>query len=189
MASPVKLSHMVLQTNQIAALRDWYLTVLGGEVVHENPHLCFLAYDDEHHRIALLNFGPLAKKGEADVGLHHVAFTFSSLGELLGTYERLKGRAIAPHWCINHGPTTSLYYHDPDGNGVELQVDNFADVADCKAYHALPRLRRKSAWHRVRSRRDAAAFARRRARARIPRSRQSRQGPRLRLAKRDAAPL
>lgn len=134
MASPIKLSHIVLQTNHVAALRDWYLTVLGGEVVHENPNLCFLAYDDEHHRIAFLNFGPLAKKGEADVGLHHFAFTFATLGELLGAYERLKGEAIAPHWCINHGPTTSLYYHDPDGNGVELQVDNYADVADCKAF-------------------------------------------------------
>ena len=123
MASPVKLSHIVLQTNRIAAMREWYLAVLGGEVVHENPHLCFLAYDDEHHRIALLNFGPLAKKGEADVGLHHFAFTFASLGELLGSYERLKGQDIAPHWCVNHGPTTSLYYRDPDGNGVELYRD------------------------------------------------------------------
>jgi catechol-2,3-dioxygenase len=134
MASPVKLSHIVLQTNRVALMRDWYLAVLGGEVVHENPNLCFLAYDDEHHRIALLNFGPLAPKGEADTGLHHFAFTFTALGELLGHYERLKGRDITPHWCINHGPTTSLYYKDPDGNGVELQVDNFADVADCKEF-------------------------------------------------------
>ena len=134
MASPVKLSHYVLQTNQIPAMRDWYLSVLGGEVVHENPHLCFLAYDEEHHRLALLDFEPLKKKGEKDVGLNHVAFTFSGLGELLGTYERLKRQGIAPHWCVNHGPTTSLYYHDPDGNGVELQVDNFEDVADCKEF-------------------------------------------------------
>jgi catechol-2,3-dioxygenase len=134
MASPIKFSHIVLQTNDIPAVRDWYLAVLGGEVVHEDDHLCFLAYDDEHHRIALLNFGPLARKGEADTGLHHFAFTFSTLAELLGNYERLKGGDIKPHWCINHGPTTSLYYKDPDGNGVELQVDNFPDVADCKAF-------------------------------------------------------
>ena len=28
MTSPVKLSHYVLQTNQIAAMRDWYRMVL-----------------------------------------------------------------------------------------------------------------------------------------------------------------
>ncbi|HXQ50657.1 MAG TPA: VOC family protein [Stellaceae bacterium] len=134
MVSPVKLSHYVLQTNRIAEMRDWYLAVLGGEVVHQDDKLCFLAYDDEHHRIAFVAFGPFEARREHEVGLHHVAFTFASLGELLGTYERLKKQGVVPHWCINHGPTTSLYYHDPDGNGLEIQVDNFPDVADCKAF-------------------------------------------------------
>jgi catechol-2,3-dioxygenase len=138
MASPAKLSHYVLQTNQIPAMREWYLAVLGGEVVHQDEHLCFIAYDDEHHRIAFVDFGPLEAHEERDVGLHHVAFTFRSLGELLGTYERLKGQGIAPYWCVNHGPTTSLYYHDPDGNGLEIQVDNFAVLADCKAFMRSP---------------------------------------------------
>ena len=38
---------------------------------------------------------------------------------------RLKNGGIEPFWCINHGPTTSMYYKDPDANRVELQVDNF----------------------------------------------------------------
>ena len=38
---------------------------------------------------------------------------------------RLKGEGIEPYWCLNHGPTTSMYYKDPDGNKVELQIDNF----------------------------------------------------------------
>ena len=29
---------------------------------------------------------------------------------------------------INHGPTTSMYYRDPDGNKVELQIDNYDDA-------------------------------------------------------------
>src|SRR5207249_8938664 len=39
-------------------------------------------------------------------------------------FKRLKGAGNAPYWRINHGPTTSMYYKDPDGNRVELQVDN-----------------------------------------------------------------
>ena len=27
---------------------------------------------------------------------------------------------------VQHGPTTSIYYCDPDGNMVELQIDNLA---------------------------------------------------------------
>jgi Glyoxalase/Bleomycin resistance protein/Dioxygenase superfamily len=60
------------------------------------------------------------------VGLHHTAFTYADLGALLYTYRRLKERGIVPYWTVNHGPTTSMYYRDPDGNRVELQVDNFA---------------------------------------------------------------
>jgi hypothetical protein len=40
------------------------------------------------------------------------------------TYERLKAAGIRPEFTINHGPTTSMYYFDPDKNQVELQVDN-----------------------------------------------------------------
>src|SRR3546814_11674198 len=50
---------------------------------------------------------------------------FGSLGDLLANYIRLKNIGILPYWCINHGPTTSLYYRDLDGNQIETQVDNF----------------------------------------------------------------
>jgi hypothetical protein len=43
-----------------------------------------------------------------EAGLHHMAFTFKSLRELLDTYTRLKESGIRPNWCINHGPTTSM---------------------------------------------------------------------------------
>src|SRR3546814_20131860 len=50
---------------------------------------------------------------------------FGSLGDLLANYIRLKNIGILPYWCINHGPTTSLYYRDLDGNQIETQVGNF----------------------------------------------------------------
>ncbi len=59
-------------------------------------------------------------------GFDHVAFTYDRLETLMATYRRLADAGIDPVWCINHGPTTSIYYEDPDGNRVELQVDNFA---------------------------------------------------------------
>jgi len=149
MASPIKLSHIVLQTNKPRELREWYCKVLGAEIVHENDFISFISYDDEHHRVAFLNPGALAPRepGERDsgdfragkeTGLHHMAFTFKGLGELLDTYTRLKESGIRPYWCINHGPTTSMYYRDPDNNQVELLIDNFEDVRDGKAYMRSP---------------------------------------------------
>ena len=56
-------------------------------------------------------------------GTDHVAFTYAELGDLFQTYRRLKAAGIEPYWCINHGPTISFYYKDPDGSRIELQVD------------------------------------------------------------------
>lgn len=140
---PSKLAHIVFQTNRIEELRDWYCAVLGGQVIYENPNLSFVTYDDEHHRVAFVNFGPLAPrdthtelmiKTTEQPGLHHVAFTFGSMGELLDNYVRLRDRGIRPFFCVNHGPTTSMYYRDPDGNRVELQIDNFASAEEGQAW-------------------------------------------------------
>jgi anti-anti-sigma regulatory factor len=53
------------------------------------------------------------------------AFTYADLSELVTTYERLKATGISPSRCMNHGSSMSLYYADPDGNQIELKVDNF----------------------------------------------------------------
>ena len=70
--------------------------------------------------------------------MHHIAYTYAGLGELLSTYRRLKAGGIEPARCINHGPTTSMYYRDPDGLRVELQVDDFATMDEAHAYLTGP---------------------------------------------------
>jgi hypothetical protein len=54
--------------------------------------------------------------------------------DLLSTYVRLRDEGILPFRPINHGPTVSMYYHDPDGTGVELQVDAFPTKDAAAAY-------------------------------------------------------
>jgi catechol-2,3-dioxygenase len=134
MASPKKLSHIVLQTNRRREMIDWYCTVLGAEILYEAERISFVSYDDEHHRVAFLDPGPLAERDPNAAGLNHCAFTFAGLDELAENYERLKALGIRPHRCVNHGVTTSMYYHDPDHNQVELLVDNFATAAAGRSY-------------------------------------------------------
>jgi catechol-2,3-dioxygenase len=145
---PTKLAHVVFQTNRMAEMRDWYCSVLGGHVIYENPHLSFVTYDDEHHRVAFVDFGPLTPKDPSSTelmikpseqpGLHHVAFTFGSMGELLDTYVRVRDQGIRPFFCVNHGPTTSMYFRDPDGNRIELQIDNFATAQEGQDWMLSP---------------------------------------------------
>jgi catechol-2,3-dioxygenase len=131
---PAKFAHFVLRTRQLDKAIDWYQTVVGMEVVFRNEILAFLTYDDEHHRLALVGLPQAPEPEPGSVGLDHVAYSFETLGALLRTYKRLKGRGILPVWSINHGPTTSLYYADPDGNRVEFQVDNFASEEELKGW-------------------------------------------------------
>jgi catechol-2,3-dioxygenase len=134
MTSPKKLSHIVLQTNRRREMIDWYCTVLGAEILYEAERISFISYDDEHHRMAFLDPGPLAERQPDAAGLNHVAFTFGSLDDLTENYLRLKELGIRPHRCVNHGVTTSMYYQDPDNNQVELLIDNFATDVAGKAY-------------------------------------------------------
>jgi catechol-2,3-dioxygenase len=131
---PAKFAHFVLRCSDLKASVDWYQTVLGMETVYGNDFLVFLTYDDEHHRLALVQGRVGQELPSGAPGLDHVAYTLSSLGDLLTTYKRLKGEGILPVWPINHGLTTSLYYADPDGNRVEFQVENLATKEELNAY-------------------------------------------------------
>jgi catechol 2,3-dioxygenase-like lactoylglutathione lyase family enzyme len=141
MAKPTKFAHIVYRTRRFEEMIGWYQNVFEATVRYRNPVLAFLTYDDEHHRVAFLNLSvldPEAKTPTGGGGVDHVAYTYAGLGDLVDTYERLKGQGIVPYWPIRHGPTLSLYYKDPDGNRLEFQVDSFANAEDANAYMQGP---------------------------------------------------
>ncbi|WP_428343079.1 VOC family protein [Mycobacterium sp.] len=137
-ASP-KFAHVVFQTGQPAQMRDWYCTVLDGHVVYQDEALCFIAYDDEHHRVALITLPDGSqRKHPTTACAHHVAYTFENLDQLLERYVLLRAHGTMPAVCIAHGVTTSIYYQDPDGNFVEMQIDNFATPDEATDYMRGP---------------------------------------------------
>ncbi|KAL1637490.1 hypothetical protein SLS56_000628 [Neofusicoccum ribis] len=132
--SPIRLCHIVLRTTpeRFKPMVDWWKKALGARAVWENEIICFMTYDDEHHRIAITGRpGTKPRVGDAITGsgLAHVAFAYDTLEDLTKAYRQRKDIGVLPSWCVNHGPTTSIYYADPDGNEMETQVDNF-DTSD-----------------------------------------------------------
>jgi catechol 2,3-dioxygenase-like lactoylglutathione lyase family enzyme len=132
--SPALFAHFVVRTSNFEAMRAWYKTVLNARIVHDNGTLCFMTYDDEHHRIALINVPGLQKPAADSWGLNHIAYSYRTMRDFLSTYIWLRDQGILPFRPINHGPTVSMYYYDPDGIGVELQVDAFPTKAAAAAY-------------------------------------------------------
>ncbi|KAH7351462.1 putative ring-cleavage extradiol dioxygenase [Pyrenochaeta sp. MPI-SDFR-AT-0127] len=122
---PTSLAHIVLRTSRFVDMTSFYKKFLGAEASYENEALCFLRYDDEHHRIAIGNIPGTKPKDPTSSGLEHIAFAYNTLADLVLVYQQRKAIGIQPFWCVNHGPTTSMYYRDPDGNQIEIQVDNF----------------------------------------------------------------
>ena len=134
MAAPV-LSHLVVNTANYEAMKEWYLVVLEAAIgVETSTHsACFLRTDENHHRIGLFNVAETddsnsvaqpGSKGPSVARLNHFAFEHPTLAKLFEAHVRLADAGIKPGICLNHGPTMSMYYQDPDKNTVELFYDN-----------------------------------------------------------------
>jgi catechol-2,3-dioxygenase len=131
-AKPPVLHHVNLKTTRLQEMIDWYGRVVGSRVHFQFAGGAWLSNDGANHRIALLTAPTVADDPDklTHAGLHHIAFEYESLDDLLDNFDRLQGEGITPHMMLDHGMTMSFYYVDPDGNSVELQADNFGDWSE-----------------------------------------------------------
>jgi catechol-2,3-dioxygenase len=128
---PPKFHHVNLKTTRLQEMIDFYSVLVGADVLHQYELGAWLSNDVANHRIALLAFPNFVEDPDKDTrtGMHHMAFEYDSFEDLNASYLRLRDAGIRPVFCLDHGMTFSYYYSDPDGNFVELQVDNFGDWA------------------------------------------------------------
>lgn len=145
-ASP-KLSHIILNTSNYEASKKWYLEVLEATIGNETDtkNACFLRIDESHHRIGMFQVAetdqsvamtPPGSEGGIKARVNHIAFEYPQLDQLLENYTRLQKSEIVPNVCLNHGPTLSMYYTDPNGNAVELYYDTKYDEEQIAAHYA-----------------------------------------------------
>lgn len=130
------LHHVNLKTRHMQEMIDWYGTVVGMTPNFQGDSIAFLSNDAANHRLALMSLPHFVDHPQRlqHIGMHHLAFEYPVLDDLLATYVRLAAQDIRPHACLDHGMTTSFYYVDPDGNSVELQVDNYGDWTESSAF-------------------------------------------------------
>jgi catechol 2,3-dioxygenase-like lactoylglutathione lyase family enzyme len=149
--TPPQFSEVILKTARFAAMKAWYETVTDVNAFFvrndaKQPNwtgaynIAFIRIFSAHPYTQVLGlFEVPAVSGQAEnqkgePGLHHMQLRHAGLDHLFSRYEALRALGITPFRSFNHGPGTSFYYHDPDGNTVELSSANFVDEADYLAY-------------------------------------------------------
>jgi len=127
---PLSWSHCVLYVRDLDGMVDFYTRLLGFEVRDRGPlapsegapEIVFLGQGAaDHHQLA---FASVRQGDEPSNTLDHVAFRTGSLADVKDLARRLEedGRAsqLGP---VTHGNAWSIYFKDPEGNGIEVFCD------------------------------------------------------------------
>lgn len=134
-------SHVFVNVQHLETMVSFYTDVLGFNVNDQAEGIAFLSQlDEEHHQIA---FKEDANLGEASNRLGHFAFRVESLDEVKRLYDELSSNELVGKVVpITHGNTWSIYFHDPERNGIEVFCDTPWDAEQPFAEPWDPQLNR-----------------------------------------------
>jgi len=121
------LGHVVLRVTDRERAERFYGGVLGlplcARFDEGGMKMAFFTLGNHHDFAVMEVTGEGSSRSETAIGLHHVAFNIgTTLDELREAKAKLDAAGIATT-PIDHDVTKSLYFADPDGNGIEVYVD------------------------------------------------------------------
>lgn len=130
--SRLTLSHTTVAVLDLDAMLDFYCGVLGFAVTNRGEvgegEMAFISQDPtEHHQMVFVSGLPAPE--HQFVMADHLAFRTRGLDDLRAIGARLDEAGIEGVIPINHGNAWSLYFNDPEGNGLECFVDSPFHVA------------------------------------------------------------
>ncbi|MBI4934418.1 MAG: VOC family protein [Actinobacteria bacterium] len=130
----LRLAHATLAVRDIDRMVAFYTEVLGfhvtnrGEPVPGMGDMVFLSQTpDEHHQLVLVSTPEPALR--AFMMADHLAFRTGSLDDLRALTGRLTADGNTSAIPISHGNAWSVYFTDPEGNGLECFLDTPFHVA------------------------------------------------------------
>ncbi len=128
------LGHATVAVRDLDRMVAFYCDVLGFQVTNRGEPLpgmgemVFMTQDPTaHHQIVLVQTPEPPSR--AFMLADHLAFRTGSLEDLRAIGERLAAAEVAGVMPISHGNAWSLYFTDPEGNGLECFVDTPFHVA------------------------------------------------------------
>lgn len=121
-----KIGHVHLKVSDLKRALDFYMNVLGFELVTMyGQDAAFISAGGYHHHIGLNTWfskgGPPAPANHA--GLFHVAILYPTRRDLAVAFKRLVDLDYPITGASDHGVSEAIYLNDPDENGIELYWD------------------------------------------------------------------
>jgi len=121
----IKIGHVHLTVSDLNKSLKLYRDILGFEVTQNLGEAIFLSMGEYHHTIGLNTW---SKKGarkpeEGQIGLYHFAILYPNRKELAKALKRLIDYNYPIEGASDHGVSESIYFKDPDGNGIEIYAD------------------------------------------------------------------
>ena len=121
-----KIGHIHLKVADLERAIAFYRDILGFDLVARyGPQAAFLSAGGYHHHIGLNTWSSegASPPPRRSTGLYHFAILLPSRRELARAFKRLVDHHVPIEGASDHGVSEAIYFHDPDGNGIEIYAD------------------------------------------------------------------
>lgn len=120
------IGHVHLKVSDLERAIAFYRDVLGFELTARfGPQAAFMSAGGYHHHLGLNTWssegGPRPARGTT--GLFHFAIRYPDRRTLGLALKRVMDKGVRLHGAADHAVSQSIYFEDPDGNGIELTID------------------------------------------------------------------
>lgn len=122
---PLAFSHFGIFVHDLAKMQGFYEEVLGFAVTDQGAldgaGIVFLSRDArEHHQIVLVTGRPAAPGFNI---VNQISLRAETLSDLRAVFSLLEEKGVEELAAVTHGIAWSVYFHDPEGNRIEIFTD------------------------------------------------------------------
>jgi catechol 2,3-dioxygenase len=111
---PSKITHVVLNSPDMAKISTFYAERLGFEAKTYNPRMFFMKCNQDHHSLAFAN-GTVST-------LNHLAFAMQDVAAVSRGAKRMMTHGFPMGWGVGQhaaGEDVYAYFEGPEGGGIE----------------------------------------------------------------------
>jgi catechol 2,3-dioxygenase-like lactoylglutathione lyase family enzyme len=123
-----RLGHVLIAVRDLEKSKDFYTRILGFKVLEQDPEHggVFLSIGQTGNTLDLFPCtnpqatGPEGGGATNGLGVRHTAFAVADEQDLKDAWFALEDAGVPIARAIDHNSQKSIYFHDPDGNLLEI---------------------------------------------------------------------